>query len=363
MPAWDVLTSLCLCFTATITPYEVSFLSMPASWDEAWCDVLFIVNRIVDAVFVGDMALQFVLMYQDHSRLDGVKWIDEPRILASAYLRSWFIVDLVSLCPSIFDMVPLGEGGSSRWRSCGPWRCLVASSDHTIVNRFKVLRVLRVSRAMRILRLLSASADLRRLLQIIVSSGPAIANVGSVLALVMFIYAVLGMNMFTWVMQNDGINAHANFESFGNASTPHNPDSSRFGKFVMLHFHTDGRLAGVAVRTYLLETTRVVRLGSGERCFHVFHELLAGGRAQALKAASASTPTGGFSMTPAMPNTPRTVQRRFLDEALAREEAEDGGTAGGGGDVGPAHFRGAPASSAAAAGRDRCTASCGEACW
>ena len=124
-------------------------------------------------------------------------------------------------------------------------------------------------------------------------------------------------------------------EAYGNATTPHNPDSSRFGKFVVLHFKQGGALAGIAVRTYLLETTRAVTQGEGERGFHVFHELLAGGRAQALKAASASTPTGGFSMTPAMPNTPA-LSSGFLDEALAREEAEDGGTAGGGGDVGTA---------------------------
>jgi len=80
-----------------------------------------------------------------------------------------------------------------------------------------VMRVLRVSRALRILRLLSSSADVRQLLNTVLESGPAIANVASVLALVMFIYAVLGMMLFTWVMRNDGLNAHANFETFGGA--------------------------------------------------------------------------------------------------------------------------------------------------
>lgn len=45
-------------------------------------------------------------------------------------------------------------------------------------------------------------------------------------------------------------------EAYGNATTPHNPDSSRFGKFVVLHFKEAGGLAGILVRTYLLETTR-----------------------------------------------------------------------------------------------------------
>merc|ERR1712185_252990 len=68
-------------------------------------------------------------------------------------------------------------------------------------------------------------------------------------------------------------------EAYGNATTPHNPDSSRFGKFVVLHFKQSGALAGIDVRTYLLETTRAVRQGDGERGFHVFHQLIAGCRA------------------------------------------------------------------------------------
>ena len=69
-------------------------------------------------------------------------------------------------------------------------------------------------------------------------------------------------------------------ESFGNASTVHNPTSSRFGKFVVLHFDASaqgGALHSVSVRTYLLEKTRVVRPGANERGFHIFYELLRGG--------------------------------------------------------------------------------------
>jgi hypothetical protein len=82
-----------------------------------------------------------------------------------------------------------------------------------------VLRVLRVSRALRILRMLQGNTlgDLKHLLNTLVDSVPAIVNVSSILGLVMFIYAVLGMQMFTFVMQNNGLNNHANFESFGGA--------------------------------------------------------------------------------------------------------------------------------------------------
>ena len=57
-------------------------------------------------------------------------------------------------------------------------------------------------------------------------------------------------------------------EAYGNATTPHNPDSSRFGKFVVLHFKEGGALAGIAVRTYLLETTRAIKQGDGAHSSH-----------------------------------------------------------------------------------------------
>ena len=76
-------------------------------------------------------------------------------------------------------------------------------------------------------------------------------------------------------------------ESFGNAATVHNPNSSRFGKFVMMHFAASGVLVGVSVRTYLLEKTRAVLPGPSERSFHIFYELLRG----AGKAALAPLPT------------------------------------------------------------------------
>ena len=72
-------------------------------------------------------------------------------------------------------------------------------------------------------------------------------------------------------------------ESFGNAATMRNHNSSRFGRFVKLLFAPSGKkvvggddllLAGGALETYLLEKSRVVRQGSGERNFHAFHMTL-----------------------------------------------------------------------------------------
>ncbi|XP_031488520.1 myosin-17-like [Nymphaea colorata] len=64
-------------------------------------------------------------------------------------------------------------------------------------------------------------------------------------------------------------------EAFGNAKTVRNNNSSRFGKFVEIQFDKSGRISGAAVRTYLLERSRVCQISSPERNYHCFYLLCA----------------------------------------------------------------------------------------
>lgn len=64
-------------------------------------------------------------------------------------------------------------------------------------------------------------------------------------------------------------------EAFGNAKTLRNNNSSRFGKFVEIQFDKHGKISGAAIRTYLLERSRVCQVSSPERNYHCFYLLCA----------------------------------------------------------------------------------------
>ncbi len=73
-----------------------------------------------------------------------------------------------------------------------------------------------------------------------------------------------------------------------------NDNSSRFGKFVEIQFNKEGRISGAAVRTYLLERSRVVQLSDPERNYHVFYQASA---APVTTPSSALRPTHRVAIT------------------------------------------------------------------
>uniref|UniRef100_A0A670YBE6 Myosin motor domain-containing protein n=1 Tax=Pseudonaja textilis TaxID=8673 RepID=A0A670YBE6_PSETE len=73
---------------------------------------------------------------------------------------------------------------------------------------------------------------------------------------------------------NQIVQANPVLEAFGNAKTTRNNNSSRFGKFIRIHFGSTGKLAGADIESYLLEKSRVISQQPAERGYHIFYQLL-----------------------------------------------------------------------------------------
>ena len=73
-------------------------------------------------------------------------------------------------------------------------------------------------------------------------------------------------------------------ESFGNAKTVRNDNSSRFGKYTLMYFALDkDKIYGARIKNYLLEKSRVIKVAANERGYHAFYFLLRGASDDLLK--------------------------------------------------------------------------------
>ena len=129
---WDLLTGLALIYTATVTPFEVC-LGMPTS-----LNALFVVNQVINLIFVIDIVVQFFLPVPDKNG----EFIRNRQVLAKRYLKTWFSVDVISILP--IDIVALASPGISS----GP--------------ELRSIRLLRVFRLLKLARVLRASRIIQR---------------------------------------------------------------------------------------------------------------------------------------------------------------------------------------------------------
>lgn len=155
MGYWDGITFSSLIFTAVVTPVEVAFSgTKPLRFGKDINELpLFMLNRIVDAVFISDFCMQFFMGYEENNKI-----VRDKRKIARRYLTSWAIVDFVSSVPlEMFLLIYQFHDCSNRSPPVN-----VASescSQGALKNFIKIFRLLRLLKLFRVIR---ASRILKR---------------------------------------------------------------------------------------------------------------------------------------------------------------------------------------------------------
>ena len=144
MQYWDLCTMLALVYTATVTPFEVAFLGdeTPAEWNEALVYGLFWTNSLVNLVFFLDMCMAFFTSYRTGGR-NGGNWVKNLAKIRVHYIKTWFIIDILSIIP--FDEIQMSSGGGS--------------SD---MSKLKIIKCIRLLRLLKLVRVLKASRIYKR---------------------------------------------------------------------------------------------------------------------------------------------------------------------------------------------------------
>ncbi|XP_047202816.1 myosin heavy chain, fast skeletal muscle-like [Girardinichthys multiradiatus] len=122
-------------------------------------------------------------------------------------------------------------------------------------------------------------------------------------------------------LEDQIIAANPLLEAYGNAKTVRNDNSSRFGKFIRIHFGTSGKLASADIETYLLEKSRVTFQLSAERSYHIFYQLATGHKPELIEALLISTNPYDFPMISQGEITVKSIND--VEEFMATDTAID----------------------------------------
>ncbi|XP_072364238.1 sodium channel protein type 1 subunit alpha-like isoform X2 [Scyliorhinus torazame] len=172
--AFDIFIMILICLNMVTMMVETDDM------DAYTKRILFIINMVFIVLFTAESSLKIVALRQYF------------------FTIGWNIFDFVVVILSVIGIL---------------------LSD--VIEKYFVsptlFRVIRLARIGRILRLIRGAKGIRTLLFALMMSLPALFNIGLLLFLVMFIYAIFGMANFAYVKQEDGIDDMFNFQTFGNS--------------------------------------------------------------------------------------------------------------------------------------------------
>jgi len=125
---WDMVVMAALSYVAVVAPVQVAILQTQS------IGIMFVINCMIDLIFLLDMILQFFTMYPKQSNF-GESWEHRPRKIAVNYLKTWFLIDFISIIP--FDLVSI-----------------IAQSE--VLQRVKVVKIVRLLRLLKLVRIFRA---------------------------------------------------------------------------------------------------------------------------------------------------------------------------------------------------------------
>nr|XP_033800134.1 sodium channel protein type 2 subunit alpha-like [Geotrypetes seraphini] len=172
--AFDIIIMILICLNMVTMMVETDDQSKEKEDNLYWINVIFVI------LFTGECVLKLISLRHYY------------------FTVGWNVFDFVVVILSIIGM-------------------FLADIIEKYFVSPTLFRVIRLARIGRILRLIKGAKGIRTLLFALMMSLPALFNIGLLLFLVMFIYAIFGMSNFAYVKKEAGIDDMFNFETFGNS--------------------------------------------------------------------------------------------------------------------------------------------------